>query len=288
MNREKILKGLLPLLGTSIFWGSSFPAIKVAVGYVGGELYTGMRSLLTIMLLAPYVWYKRHLLTRDVVKGGLLVGLAYTLGIWLQGWGTGLTTASKSAFITGMNVPFVHAYMALVLRKYDRYLAISLGMSLLGLYLLTRPDVALNIGDFLVLLGAVFWAAQIIMVSHVSRADPLLIVFLEMIPGLVFLPVGLARTGIEPLMDVRALLVLLYLALVCTIGAFGLQVYGQRHISAGVAAIVYLLEPVFAGIFSYIALGETMDHYQLVGAGLIVLAIAVSSMMEDQETGSGK
>ncbi len=281
MRRERLIKGVLPLLGTSLFWGSSFPAIKIVVEEIGGELYTGLRSLLTILLLLPYVIYRRNSLDWNVVKGGLLVGVAYSLGLWLQGWGTGLTTASKSAFITGMNVPFVHVYAALVLRRYDKYLALSLLLSLFGLYLLTRPDVALNIGDFLVLLGAVFWAAQIILVSRVSSADPFIIVFLEMIPGLVFLGAGSASSIKDYIIDLHVLAVLFYLAVVCTIGAFSLQVYGQRHVSSTVAAIIYLLEPVFATIFSFIVLGEVITPSQLVGASLIIAAIALSSLIEE-------
>ena len=84
-----------------------------------------------------------------------MAGIAYTLGLWLQGWEMRFTTASNAAFIMGFNVVFVHLYTALLRRRYDCKLTLSLALSLSRLYLLAIPQGMLNIGDALVLVGAV-------------------------------------------------------------------------------------------------------------------------------------
>ena len=266
-------KGLPALLATAVLWGSSFPAIKLAVSRVGGITYTWLRGLLSVLSLVPYVAYaaKRGRVDRRLALGGLATGTAYAIALWLQGWGMEYTTASNAAFITGLNVMFVHAYTAIVARSYGPRLAASLALSITGLYVLTAPSGGLNVGDLLVLLSAVFWAAQIILVDCYGRGDPLVFAFFETIPTLAFF-VPDAITGLRPIGH-EVLLWSFYLALACSDAAFTLQALGQRYVSPAAAAVVLLLEPVFAAMFAYVLLGELMMPVQAAGAGLIVLAM---------------
>ena len=276
------LKGLIALLGTTILWGSSFPAIKMVMGLVDEYTYTWLRGLIALLGLTPYVLYKSLSSKRigmRVIKGGLLAGIAYSLGIWLQGWGTKYTTATNSAFITGLNVVFVHVYVALRQREYDWRLLLSLMLALTGLYLLTNPATSFNVGDLLVLLGAFMWAAQIIIVSMYSKEDPLMFTFYEVMPALLFIvPSIIARNFVMP--SLSTLFLLAYLALVCSNAAFALQVYGQRYISPAVTAIIFLLEPVFATLFAYMVLGELLKGIQVLGAILILISMFISTTTE--------
>ncbi len=71
---------------------------------------------------------------------------------------------------------------------------------------------------------------------------------------------------------------LVYLAVVCTVVVNALQLYGQRFTSNVEAAIIYLLEPVFAAILSYIFLGEVLTVNQVMGAALILLSMGAASV----------
>ena len=279
MFKERAFHGVLALILTSLLWGSSFPVIKLVVSEVSSYTYTWFRSFLAILILLPYVvfvYFKKNL-DKKVVEGGLLAGLAYALGLWLQGWGTSYTTASNSAFITGLNVIFVHVYVALTLRKYDFKLALALTLSLTGLYFLTSPVAGVNIGDILVLLGAVMWAAQIIIVDKFSKGDPFVFTFFEMIPALSFSILDFISNKFTcPPLGV--ILKLLYLALFCSVFAYALQVYGQRYISPAIASIILLMEPVFATIFAYALLSERLSLLQTLGAGMMISAMLMSSL----------
>jgi len=271
------LKGFLALIIVTLLWGSSFPVIKLVVSDIGGYSYTWMRSGIASALLAPYVVYraKQKTLSRRVAVGGMLTGVAYALGLWLQGWGTGLTTASNSAFITGLNTVFVHIYAALIRRSYERTLAAELLLALAGLYLLTSPSGGIGLGDLLVLLGAVAWTAQVILVSRYGGDDPLSFTFFEMIPAITFI-VGSLAEGV-PKLSFRALLGLMYLGAVCSVAAFSLQAYGQRYVRPEVAALIYLSEPVFASIFAALTLGEKLSPLQMVGASAILASMVLAS-----------
>jgi len=276
------VRGVLALTLTSVLWGSSFPVIKTVIANVNEYSYTWVRSLIAVTGLAPYLIYayRREGISVSTVRGGLLAGLAYALGLWLQGWGTRYTTASNSAFITGLSVIYVHIYVGITARRYSLKLGLALTLSIAGLYMLTVPSTGFGVGDFLVLLGSFMWASQIILVSRYSHGNPLIFTFFEMIPALMFILPDIIDYGIE-FIDFKYLLLITYLALVCSDSAFALQVLGQRYVSSAVAAIVFLLEPVSASLLSYILIGELMNSLQIIGASLILIAMLIACMDKD-------
>lgn len=269
-------KGIYSLILASLLWGTSFPTIKISVSSVNELTYTWVRAGFALFFLSPYAIINRKRIDTRLIKGGVLAGITYAVGIWLQGWGTKFTTASNSAFITSLYMVFVHIYVATITRRYGKRLSISLILALTGLYLLTRPDIYLNIGDFLVLISSLLWAGNILIIDRCSDKDPLLVTFFEMIPSLFFFLPDIGLNGF-PALDMNQVAVLVYLGLVCSDGATILQVYGQRFIRPDAASVIYLLEPVSASFFSFIFLGEILDLYQLSGAVLILLAMLIVS-----------
>lgn len=276
MTLSKKEKGISSLITASLLWGTSFPAIKIAVSNVNELTYTWTRAGFALIFLLPYVIANKKKIDKKVMKGGILAGSTYAIGIWLQGWGTRFTTASNSAFITGLYMVFVHAYIAILVRRYSKKLSLSLILALTGLYLLTRPDMHLNVGDFLVLLSAFLWAANILIIDRYADKDPLLITFFEIIPSVFFLMPDISLNGF-PTLNIDQLAVLMYLGFVCSDGATVFQVYGQRFIEPAAASVIYLIEPVSASLFSFALLGEVMNPYQLSGATFILLAMAIAS-----------
>ena len=271
-------KGIIALLLTVVLWGSSFPAIKVVVSVIDEVTYTWARSVFALLGIFPYIiyYYRRNKPEKEEIIGGLVTGITFSLGLWLQGWGTRFTTASNSAFITGLNVVFVHVYEAIVGKEYTLKAFFSLLISIFGLYLLTRPKGGLGVGELLVLVGAIFWAAQIILISKFSRSNPIIFTFYETIPALIFLPLSLMMFpfSLEKIMCI--LPVLVYLGLVCGDIAFISQVYGQKWIKPYEVALIFLLEPVFASIFSTIALGERLGLLEILGASLIIVGMTLA------------
>ena len=268
--------GVTSLVIATVLWGSSFPVIKMTVENIGALTYTWARSLIALLLLTPYVIhsYLRGRVNVEVVKSGLLTGIAYTLGLWLQGWGTMYTTASNAAFITGLHVVFVHIYAALFERRYNILLLVELILALAGLYLLTMPRGGVNIGDMLVLLSAVAWAAQVVLVSKYSEHPPLIFTYFEILPALLLaIPDLVSAYKLWLSLDVTSILGLTYLALVCTVTAFSLQVYGQRYVPPEIASLIYLLEPVFALFFSWLILNEKLTLPQIAGSGLMLCSM---------------
>jgi drug/metabolite transporter (DMT)-like permease len=263
LGREKVL-GLALLTLTTALWGTSFLFIKLSVENVSSVTYTSYRCLLSVALLAPLALAKglRRGFDRGSYRRGLAVGVAYTLGLLLQAEGTRYTTPSVSAFLTALNSVNVHVYAALVERRYSPLDAVAIALATAGLYVISRPTGGLGLGEVLLLLGSVAWAAQVILVSAFGWGSPLELLLGTFTPGLLLVPLDLA-TGTPELGGET----LLYLALVCSITATLLQILGQRYVSPVTAAVVFPVEPVFALAFP-LALGlEELSLSKGVGVG---------------------
>ncbi|HDD64349.1 MAG TPA: DMT family transporter [Thermoprotei archaeon] len=280
-NRRKAL-GYASLLSLTFLWGTSFPAIKITVNGVGFIYYVFLRfifaSIVLIVLLAPklnFLELRRHF------KPGVVLGVIFFLGLSFQGFGMEYTSASNSAFITSLSVVILYVIeVALGREKLSLKLIGSIALSMLGVYMLSFEDsFTPNIGDMIVLVGSIFWALHIMFVGNYTRRYNLIYLLLTqvlvtMICGVIPLPFASypSRSIILAVLPHTV-----YLALACTILANMLQLYGQRYIRDVNAALIYLLEPVFATILSIIILGENISLRQSIGILAIVTAVALSS-----------
>jgi drug/metabolite transporter (DMT)-like permease len=70
-------------------------------------------------------------------------------------------------------------------------------------------------------------------------------------------------------------LAITYLALFCTLLAFGVQTWAQRHTTPLRMALISALEPVFAALWAALLLGERLSRPELFGASLIIVGVVV-------------
>jgi len=214
---ERVI-GLLVL--TCAAWGSSFPAIKIVVGSLELDpaAYTVLRSLLTLIVVTPFMLGKRL----QFYPLLLLLGLSYALGMYLQGFGTAYTTASNSAFITSLHMVFVYVYEALKVGKLALRTLTTIALAATGVYLLVGGIEGVRIGDLVVLVSAVFWASQVILISKLSRERGVaeLLFWQLLIAALIFTLSTIASLDTAVLVKVMPGLV--YLALVPGLLAFTL------------------------------------------------------------------
>jgi drug/metabolite transporter (DMT)-like permease len=278
-SKKLKLFGFSSLILTTFLWGTSFAFIKLSVGVISPYTYVFTRTLLASIMLLPLVALKALSGPIDYtsLKRGFIVGLAYSTGLVLQGAGTAYIDPSTSAFITGLSTLHVHLYSSLIKRRYSWIDGAALFVALLGLYTISTPSGGLGVGELLVLAGTFMWALQVILISQYSYSSMLEFLFGTFLAGTIY-GVATPFTGLH--MATETWLYIAYLALVCSIGATFFQVLGQRYVSEATAAIVFLLEPVFATIFS-VAMGlETVTTYKVVGGALILSSLYLALYSE--------
>ncbi|MEM0004286.1 MAG: DMT family transporter [Desulfurococcaceae archaeon] len=273
------LAGILSLVMTNVLWGTSFAFIKLSMSEVNPFTYTFIRTLIATIVVLPIIIAKA-LLGRIHVESlmrGLIVGLAYSTGLCLQAAGTAYIDPSTSAFITGLSTIHVHFYSAIILKKYSQLDLMSLISAIIGLYVLTSPVGGLGVGELLVFTATFTWAIQVILIAKYGKSSMVEFLMGTFSAGLLYAPLSM-RFGIN--LNTNTLLYLVYLGVFCSIGATFFQVLGQRYVSASTAALLFLLEPIFATIFSVIMGLETLSIHKLIGGGLILVSLYLATITE--------
>jgi drug/metabolite transporter (DMT)-like permease len=175
---SRSLKAHLLLVLLTLIWGSTFSVIKSALVDISPLFFNAIRMSLAALLLAAV--FHRHLskLGSRTIGAGALVGLFLFLGNELQTTGLKYTSASRSAFLTGVSVVLVPVFLAIFWkRSLNRWSAVGVTLAFAGLYLLTVPassaaglDLSgMNRGDIYTLLAAVVFAFHIILIGHSTQ-----------------------------------------------------------------------------------------------------------------------
>jgi drug/metabolite transporter (DMT)-like permease len=149
-----------------------------------------------------------------------------------------------------------------------------------GVFVLFRPiGLEWRRGDTWTFLCALAFAYYIVELGRMSRLFNVADLVLVQCLTLAVLAALLAPLLESPHVEAGwpALGIVVYLGIACTALTFFLMTWGQARLGAIEAAVIYTMEPVFAACFS-IALGRELATMKLlVGGGLIVTAMLLSS-----------
>ncbi|MDQ3459626.1 MAG: DMT family transporter [Deinococcota bacterium] len=265
---------VLSLVLVTLIWGTTFAVVKETVATVSVPLLLALRFSLASLLLG---WVRP---ARKTLVPSLVLGLLLFAGFSTQTLGLTLTTASKAAFITGLSVILTPILGALWFRqRIPPRGFVGAALAVAGLGLLTLGDEAgLNAGDLWVLGTAFFYALYIIYLGEVTRQHhPLVLSAMQLWPVTVLCWLwALPELGDVASTKPSALLAIAYLAAFATALSTWLQTLAQRVVPAYAAALIFALEPVFAALFAYLLLAETLSAQGWLGGALVVLAMVAA------------
>ena len=150
------------------------------------------------------------------------------------------------------------------------YLALPLGLA--GLWLIVSPK-ELS-GDVFGLLSGIFYALYFLLMKRARmEMDAMHVTFAYLgISSLLLLPAVLRGVSVSA----ECIPWLLGLGLIPTAIAFTVFNHGIKGCGAGKSSLSALVEPVAAGIFGFLFFGETLTPHQMLGAFLILSAVALS------------
>lgn len=281
----KIKKSLLAdgaLLLVTMAWGLNFVVMKNALQRITPFMYLAVRFMLAFLILAAI--FKENLKTMDKedIVGGTVIGFFLFLGFATQALGLIYTTPAKSGFITGSNVVMVPFLAYFVNKKFPGwYQVLGAIVTFAGLGVISlEGGFTINIGDFLTLLCAVFFALQIVTTEHYARqGNPVNLAILETgVTGMLSLITG-ALTEPEPTtLDFSMWAAILYAVVFCTAGAFLVQNVAQKYTTSTHAAVIMCMEAVFAAVFSFLFWGEALTLRALIGYALILAGVLITEL----------
>lgn len=291
MNSNKRIVGIGGLVLVAFFWGMTFTVIKGALDDVAVSLFLAQRFLLAffILLLARPL-SKQSLDIYTLGRGGLL-GLQVVAGYALQTVALLHTTASNTAFLTGLNVVWVPILaVPLFKRRLEPAKAVGALLSVGGIYLMCGlmgkgGFGPVNRGDTYALACAVFFALHILYTGrYAARCDSYWLAVVQLgtiggIFGVTALVKGYPLFSWNPKIA-GALILCSFFA---TVLPFLIQTIVQKWVSPSDTALIFCLEPVFAALFAWGLAGEAMGRMEFWGAGLILTGMVVSETWKSRK-----
>lgn len=285
--------GIAAAAGAAVLYGSSYVATAIALrsfSPLTAALWRGIIGALvlgTVVALASHPVLRPRRLTRASTVRLLVLGtLAGPAFIFSMNTAVSLTGASITAFVAGMYAVLVAVIAVPLLHEHPEPSTLAaLVLALIGAALLgevtLRSDRTLGVG--VALIAAILFASFLVLSRRWSHRYDLpgpaigaASLALTAVAAGVIVLVAPGTAGTQPL-HADAVAAVIWLALgPGALAAFSVVV-GMRRLEARHASTYLLLNPPTAAIGSAILLGERFTLVQILGALLILVAMAAAS-----------
>jgi drug/metabolite transporter (DMT)-like permease len=278
------------LVVAAFFFGTTFIVVQDAVERVDPLPFLAVRFLIgaTVLGLVAHRRSAGRTAPRDnggsstpgELRDGVIAGLLLLAGYVFQTVGLQYTTAATSAFITYMLVVFVPFIAYATTRQVPHPLTlVGVVLAVAGLVLLTGgADTGFGRGEVLTLGCALAFATHLVFLGGVApRHDAVRLTTVQLTTvGAVCLVPALAQRSFD--VDRGALAAAAFTGVFATAVAFLAMVWAQRVVSPSRAAIILLLEPVFAALLSAL-IDEPLTLAVVAGGGLILIAVLLAEVV---------
>ena len=285
-------RGSLMLLLCAMVWGAAFVAQSEGMDYVGPFTMQATRYFLAGLVLLPVIYVRDRkgvsvrptgALSRRQILCGIGCGLILCAASGIQQFGILHTTVGKSGFITTMYiilVPFLGLFLKLRIRLVNWVCAF---LSLFGLYLLCAGSEGLsgiNLGDWLTLLCAFFFACHILFIDQacggLDGVRLSCVQFLTASAVSAVLMFALEAPSWSAICS--AWLPIVYAGVFSGGVGYTLQILGQQLVAPTLASMLMSLESVFAVLFGWILLHQALSVRELLGCLVIFIAIIIAQL----------
>jgi len=275
-------KALLQIHGCVVIWG--FTAILGKLISLPAFALVWWRMLLVVAALALIPAFWRGLRQLDLRTAAIFGGIGVVVALhWVTFYGAiKLSNASVAATCMGMAPILVSVVEPWITgRRFDwRELAIGVA-AVPGVMFVVggTPDgmrAGIAVGILSALLVAIFGALN---KRYVERGEPLAVTGLELAAGTAFLSLIALVAGGEAaslaVPDQRDTLLLLVLAIACTLVPFAVSLVALRNLSAFSAQLAISLEPVYAVFLAIVLLNEQRELGPQFYLGLAIILASV-------------
>ncbi len=284
------LRGIVCPLIAAFIWGSAFVAQDVAATDLGPFTVNAVRSWIGAfaLLLVSFLFRKqtkiapenRSAYRKQLIWGGLGCGILLTVAANLQQAGIGATDPGKAGFITSLYVVLVPIFGVFVHRRAPYTVWIGVGVSLVGLYFLCITDsLTIAFSDLLILLCAVFFALQILLVDRLPKLVGMHLccaqLFVVAITSSVLMFVFESPSAV---LILKNWFPLVYIGVFSSAIAYTLQIVSQKGSNPTVVSLLLCLESVFAVLTGLIILRDTLSLREILGCCLMFIAVTLANV----------
>ena len=288
MSKNFSIIGVFALIFAMFIWASSFIALKTAINDLEPYTVIFLRMLTASFCFIYFIkGFLKYTFSKSDIKYIILLAFFEPcLYFIFEAKAIELTTASQVGMITSL-MPIITAMAAGYFLKeiISKQLIIGSLIALVGAVWLSLQAVssisAPNplLGNFFELLAMVCGAGYTIVARYLSdKYSALFITAIQVFIGTIFFfPLFLYEYSTVDLnFTTNALLCVLYLGVVVTLGGYGLYNYALTKIEASKAAVFIYLIPVFTLILAYFILNEELSRVELIACFTILFGVFIS------------
>ena len=274
--RTKILL-YLGLLATTAIWGSSFLVMKDSLERQDVNSFLASRFVLAALIMFAFKPKSLSGLDKVFVRRAVLTGALATGGFISQTFGLTQTTVSNTGFITGLYLVFTPLIAWLVLKhRITKAQWTAVAVATIGLYLIAYNGISVGIGEILVLISAILFAAQIVAIGELSDGkNSYALTLIQIIVAAVVFVVLTLIGGYQAPPDSSVWAAVIFTAVFATFFGFLIQVKAQAVMSATVAGVLLAMETPFALFFGLYFDNDPFTLRIMSGGTLVMLAMAL-------------
>ncbi len=275
MNKYKIA-----LFGCAFVWGFGYVAMDHLIDTSNPVLAIGLRFTVASIVLYIFSFKKINKQYKHAAKEVGALGIVLFFAFFFQTFGLAITTTAKNAFLTATNVIWTPIILALLYKmKIPKKIIFSSMLMIIGIGFVSLDGISvLNIGDVLTLIGALFFALHIVLISRYTNESNLeVVVFGQLlITGVLGLLVAALAGKMTIVFGSEFLIALIFAAVFSSALCFFLQNYGLSKVDSSLGALILSLEAMFGVIAAIIIDGEAVNLITITGFIIMFLAIIVA------------
>ncbi len=282
MDRKLSYAGLVFV---AVVWGTTFPIIKVSLGYIDPISFLFYRFLVATLVMLPFVL--RQINRRDAIYGSL-VGIPLFVGYVTQTIGLNYTSPSMSGLITGIYIVLTPILSIFVLKSRFDAVKISLALSaFVGMALMTVSSTSGEaIGNILTVGTAFSYAMQMVLTEkYLVKGNPLVFTFFQLaevaVLSLVFDPSSVMKA--DTLTNGYVLFSVLFNAILGSTMAIWLMSVAIKSTSAYISALILVIEPVSAVVVSTLFFNFPVSVLMIVGGAIILVSMVLAINRENKK-----
>ena len=263
------------LLAVAAAWGAAFVVMKPAIERQSVNSFLATRfvvAVVVMILLRPSVLQKFN---KEMILKGSLAGFFLGTGYIFQTLGLARTGAAITGFVTGLYVVLTPLIAAVFLKeKIKAFTWFCVVIATIGLALLSLRGWEVGIGEALVFVSAIAFAAHIVTLSKWSLGfDAYALTIVQLSICALLTGVISIGQGYEKPTDSGVWGVVVFTAVIATAVAFIVQTWSQAHMSSTKVAVILTMEVVFAALFAVAFGGESLTLQVSIGGAMVLLAM---------------
>ncbi|HDL18758.1 MAG TPA: DMT family transporter [Bacteroidetes bacterium] len=287
-NRNRRSRFVLLSLLAGLFWGASFPTVKMGLAYISPVWFSQMRLALAACCL--FLVFRRWKLFVKFPPEYWLLGFFNGMGFLLQFLGMQYTSATKTAFYINSNLVFVALLSFLFFKeKFGKFKITGLILALLGIYFLSVGLQPVRVlfsgklnGDLLVLLAGVSWGIFMVlnkkMVHHPEYSVLENVTLFLFTSAVILLPVAVIFEPFPAHIVWQGWALLFFTGFIAMAIPFYLWSAGLKGLTATVSAMLVLIEILVALLLSFLFLGESLKAIEVIGAVILICAMIIANL----------